>query len=146
MNSLGTKRVPKTKQQAVEISLQLRDTWRVYRQPTQNMPYPYPNLTRAARFNSDITNCMMQLIQMGEGGPVLQTLIERLCTPVTVLKDQSDFQDLAITLQSAMLIGRRRNLHPAANVAKDQPTSGSNDDQVLVTDTETKTQQVSAVA
>ena len=146
MNSLGTKRVPKTKQQAIEVSLQLRDNWRVYRQPTQNMPYRYPNLTRAARHHGDITNCIMQLVQMGEDGLVLQTLIKRLCTPVKVLKDLPDFHDLKITLQSAMPANKRRRLHPAANVAKNKPNSGDNDDQLSVIDMKTETRQEAAVA
>lgn len=122
MSSLGTKRVPRSKEEAIKIVYELRNYWRHRRQPSTNCGHKYPNITRAASCGSDVEQSILKLYQCDANNEVLDILLTRLCLPVKVLEDLDDFSKLVITIEGAVRAGKnqQKNRAAAAIVAKQE--------------------------
>lgn len=114
MRSLGARRVPSNKEDAIQLVAELRDYWRTHRPPTANCKHEYPNLTRAASHGSDVEQSILRLYKNDGNDEILDTLLSRLCAPVEVLRDLDDFSRLVVTIEGAVRTGRNQQKKRAA--------------------------------
>jgi len=120
MNFLGTKQIPRSVDQAVDIAEALQQSWSL-----RSRKNTYDNLARAASSSQSIGNCVANLTQDQGSAPIIHAFVDRLNDPTEFLRTQPEFKVLMAEMNRAV---NHRLRHPAATVAETNTTAASSSD------------------